>query len=467
MSDASQAAVGINVGGPTAPAGFRAPAAHRVRRAAIANVALVLLFASTLIDGFPPGAAVLREFGARPANFLLVIAWLVLLVRRLMRGAGVGLKTHEAYLLVAIFVGAPLLNIPVALAQSSVGARLAMIDWVKQFLMLGWGLTSYLIWKRIVTGIDTGRYCALISISVVVPVLAFLLEYFDSSGTVKSFLQFFRIGHNPRASSFATEPSLYGAWIAFVWPLVLFYSMRGGRALRRFAARVLLAVALITALMSGARTFAVVLMLQLLYVCYWAIQRQRGWGSRIRLLLLALCITLGAAAVLAGKLMSTTDLTSNESDITRVGDTVTGINVALAHPLVGVGIGEFGNFFAQYAPSFALRSIEVDQLIAGQAQYRASTFNMFVRLCVEFGIPLGIAFTIFILRPVVKAPKWSTGEPFVPYAAVSAVGGAGFWLSQDTYGYQPAILALAVLALLLTGVMRTSTRSAIAVSGKD
>lgn len=457
MSGSNEAVVGPadDGGGAVAAARHGGRVLRRVRGVTIADVAIGFLLTSLVIDGFPAGAAVLREFGARPANFLLVIACLVLIARRVMKGRALALEARESYLLVAILVGAPLLNLPVALLQSAVGAHVALVDWMKQFLMLGWGVISYCIWKRIVAEMDSRRYCALIAISAVVPVLAYVVNYFDRSGTFDPVLYFFRLGHNSRPSGLATEPSIYGAWVTFIWPLVLYCGMKGGRALARLAARVLVTVAVITAVMSAARTFAVVLVLQLVYFCFWAIQRQRGWGSRIRTLLLALCITTAVGLGLASRLMTVADIAHDESDITRIGDTVTGINVSLAHPVAGVGIGEFGNFFAQYAPDFALRSVEVENFIAGEAEYRASTFNMFVRLCVEFGIPLGLAFTALILRPVVRAPKLAMGEPFVLYAALSAVGGIGFWLSQDQYGYQPGILSLAVLSMTLAGVMRT------------
>lgn len=444
---------------------YRTQTLLQTRGSMIANIALVFLFMSLLIDGLPAGAAVLREFGARLANFLLLIACVVLIVRRLIGGRALGMNRYEAYFLVAVVAGAPLLNLPIALAQSPVAVRLTMVDWAKQFPMLCWGLVSYCIWKRILEGMDPRRYSALISISALLPVLAFILEYIDRSGTTVAVLDVFRMKRDVRPSSLATEPSIYGAWVAFLWPLVLYYSMAGGRVLGRLAARIFLVVALVTALLSGARTFAVVLLLQLLYVCYWAIQKGHGWGARIRTLLLGLCVTAAAVLGLASRLVTVTDISNNESDITRVGDTVTGINVALGHPLVGVGIGEFGNFFSQYAPAFALRSVEVEKDVLGSAEYRASTFNMFVRLFVEFGIPLGSVFAYLVLRPIIRAPKRNMGERFVLYAALSAVGGVGFWLSQDTYGYQPAILALAVLSVSAEGMMRTGRRSAAAAVG--
>jgi hypothetical protein len=446
-----------------AVAGTVAPTLPRAHAGPLVDLALIFLFGSLLVDGFPLGADALREFGARPTNLLLAMVWVFMLARRVMKRQAVGLDRHESYLMVAILVGAPLLNAPVAILQTTVDPRLALTDWTKQFGMLVWGLASFFIWKRIVTGMSPRRYCALIFASAAVPLIAFYLEYVDRSGTVLAALNIFRIGANDRPASFATEPAIYGAWIAFIWPLVFYYT-KTGPALGRLAARILLLAAFASALLSNARTFVVVLVLQLVYLSYWAVQRQHGWGSRIRSLLLAGCITVAAVVVLAARLMTVFDLRGSESDVTRFGDTATGINVSLAHPLVGVGIGEFGNFFAQYAPAWAMTSTEVRKDVTGEGPYRASTFNMFVRLCVEFGIPLGIFFSALVLRPVFRAPKAALNRRFVLYAALSAVGGVGFWLSQDTYSYQPGILAMAVLAAALADLMPSSERSATATA---
>jgi hypothetical protein len=466
MSGSTEAFAGAGDDAGVAADGYGAPTVKPMRGFTVRDAAMAFLFTTLLIDGFPLGADLLREFGARPTNFLLAIAWMAMIARRVMKGRAVGLERHESYLLVAVFVGAPLLNLPVAFMQSTIGTGLTLLDWAKQFPMLAWGLMSYFIWKRIIAGMGQRHYCALLCVSAVVPFLAYFVQWVTTSGPLIDFLNLFRIGANDRLASLATEPALYGAWIAFIWPLMLYYSLTGQRALGRLGARIFLLLAIGSAVLSNARTFVVILLLQLVYVCYWATQRRHGWGTRVRSLLLALCVTVAAAVVLAGRLFTIIDLANSRSDVTRFGDTITGINVAVAHPWVGVGIGEFGNFFAQYAPEFALSSVEVAKNVVGDSKYRASTFNMFVRLCVEFGIPLGIALSIFILRPIFAAPKANPGERFVLYAALSAVGGAGFWLSQDPYGYQPAILAMAVLTMSMARVKRNSADSAIGTAAE-
>jgi len=137
------------------------------------------------------------------------------------------------------------------------------------------------------------------------------------------------------------------------------------------------------------------------------------------------------------------------SNVARVGSTITALRVAVAHPIIGVGIGQLKYFFGQYAPDFALASDEVAGYAAGIAEYRASSFNLFARFFCEFGFAIGIAFTYIVLRPIVSAVRGSGGSEFLPYSILAAIGGAGFWLSQDQYGYQPAILSLAIVARAL------------------
>jgi hypothetical protein len=333
-----------------------------------------------------------------------------------------------------------------------------LVDWIKQYLMLLWGVLSFFIWRGTFGGFGARRYCALASATAVVPVVLFFLEYLDPSTTVTSVLAVFRLKFDPRTSSLATEPSIYAAWISVMWPLVFYGARNATRALHRVAAASVLAMMVFSAYLSNARTFAVIMVLQLIYVGYWAIRRRQSWRSRVRSFLIILCVAAVIVVVLLSSLLSLVTATGNGSDmsdVARFAYTVTGINVAIAHPLVGVGIGQFSNVFAQFVPAFAAVSDEVMTHVSGAALYRASTFNLFVRLFVEFGIPLGTIFAVIIVRPIIRAPKSKIADPFVIYAALSAVGGIGFWLSQDAYGYQPAILALAVLSLVLEGSMRT------------
>lgn len=446
----SENSFGLAPGDDSESAVQRHRTTSRSRARIFVDVAIWFLFASLLLDGFPPGADALREFGARPANFLLIVALIALVVRRRMRGYAPSIGLKDSYVLLVVLFCVPLINLPVTIFQAGGAATAVLIDWTKQYLMFLWGITSYYLWKAIVGRIGRDRYCALQCLGAVLPVVFFFLEYFDASGTTRDVLNLFRFKRDLRPSSFATEPSIYAAWIAFVWPIVFYSarSLRGGRV--RIGAWLLLVMMVASGYLSHARTFAVILMLQLIYVGYWVVQRRQAWGKRVRSLLFTLCITSVAVLILVGRLATLVDVSDNKSNLARLAYTVTGIRVAIAHPLVGVGIGQFGNFFARYVPEFALAIREVRQHAFGMSQFRASTFNLFVRFACEFGFPIGILLSALVVSPVIRAPRAATKDPFLLFAALSAVGGIGFWLSQDPYGYQPGILALAVVSLMIS-----------------
>lgn len=437
---------GVWAGGPGSRPSEDARGAG-VRTGAVVSAGLVVLFATLIIDGFPVGEAGLHEFGARITNFLLVIVGLGMVVRRLMKRRTTSFTVREMYLLLAIFVAVPVFNLPVALVQSQVGAQAALVDWLKQYLMLCWGVVSFFLWRALLRDLEPRRYCYLMCVAAALPVLFFYLEFLDTSGTVRAILNVFRISRTARPSSFATEPSIYSAWISFAWPLILFSARDSPSARVRVSAAGLLALMAASAYLSNARTFAVVFVIQLIYLGYWALRKRRAWGARLRSLLAVLCVTAVGLVILFARLMTVVDVTSNASDIARMGYTVTGIYVFLAHPIMGIGVGEFGNFFAQYVPTFALASGEVMEYVNGTAGSRASTFNLFVRFFCEFGAPVGAIFSFLVLRPVLAAARALSRDPALLYASLSAVGGIGFWMSQDQYGYEPGILALAVVSL--------------------
>lgn len=419
---------------------------RRFIRRWLVTFALWGLFSSVIIDGLPAGAAVLREFGARPTNFLLLLAIVTLAMRVKLRRGGLAVRLSHSWPFVFV-LAVPLVNLPIALWQA--GSNTGVIsDWTKQYLMLFWGIASYYTWRAILARLTWTRYASLMTWACLLPVVFFFLEYVDTSGVVRAILSIFRIKRDARFSSFATEPSIYGAWVAFAWPLVLYTARSARIPLARFAAAALIPLMAASAYLSKDRTFAVIVLLQFLYATYWALTKRQSWGKRIRYLLAALFVTVAGSLALAARFLTLINFDSEASNVARVAYTIAGINVCLAHPLIGVGIGQFGNFFAQYVPQFALHIGEVDRYFLGVAQYRASTFNLFVRLCCEFGVPLGLALSALILRPLQRAVRLATSEPQLFHAALSAAGGVAFWLSQDQYAYQPAILGLAALAVL-------------------
>jgi hypothetical protein len=418
------------------------------RRSRVLPVAVLLLLFSTLvIDGFPAGEVLLHEFGARLSNFILLAAMMVLCADALLSGVPLTLPRRDVIVLVTVLFGIPALNLPVMMMQAEVPLDGPIVDWVKQYAMLLWGLASYWIWTRLLKDFAAEELALLICVGSIIPLLCFFGDLTES-GSFQSALEIFRLKRDPRISGLATEPSLYAAWLAFVWPFALYHGMHArSYAARAFGLLIFVAICA-TAILSHARTIAVILVLQIGYFGYLATRH----GSLLQRVRTALIVFLVAAVVLAAFAQSLTSVADPEigSNISRIGSTVTALRVAAAHPFVGVGIGQLKYFFGEYAPDFALASQEILNYATGISEYRASAFNLFARFFCEFGFGVGLLFSIVVLRPIVTAARLKDASRFVPYTVLAAIGGTGFWLSQDQYGYQPAILSLAILSTTLS-----------------
>ncbi len=416
----------------------------------LVRAGLFVVFSSLVVDAFPPGTALLREFGARPVNFLLAAIAAGQLLMSVRHWKIIALGRWQAPIAMVGMFAVSLLNLYIALERSGPDGAAVLSSWIRQYLMFAWGIASYFIWKRLLRPVEPEMYCRLLAIASVIPLLAFLLEYASPAGPVRDLLDLFRNKADFRPSGFSNEPSTYTAWVAFAWPIVLFAGLRARTGSRRAVTLLLFLFPLgLSALLSHARTGVVIFVLQVLYFAYTRVRAQRAFGGVVRSVILVAFVLAASTAIVWSRLTTLTAV--NGSNAARLAYTAAGIGVSLDHPWLGIGIGQFSYFFGSYVPSFALNIQEVAMYAYGLGNYRASPFNLFVRLFCEFGIPLGLLFAARIVRPIVTAARSSASVPFLPYAALSAVGGVGYWLSQDQYGYQPAILSLAVLALVLEG----------------
>lgn len=408
-------------------------------------VLFALAFCLLPLDSFPAGIAALREFGARPTNFvLLVVLAATVATIALHSGSVVMTRRHVVWLFLCLFM-LPATNLLITLISTRTDTFTALEDWILQYLMLLWGLTSLVIWLRLLKNVPQEFLMGVFMGSAAISIFVFLLEYADTSGAIFDLLAPLRTKYNARPSGLASEPSLYAAWAVVTWPL-LAYATSGSRSLaQRAAGCVLLGALALTAWTSNARTAAVIVVLQFIYLGYWLLLRRSSAGARVKAVVLLLLVGTALTLVLAEKLLSLTDLETNGSNIARFAYTLTGIRVAIEHAISGIGIGQFTHFFGDYVPNFALVNAEVVSYVVGTAEYRASTFNLFVRFAVEFGVPIAIVLSWLVIRPVLSAPARTGEHKLGLYAALSAVGGIGFWLSQDQYGYQPAIFSLALL----------------------
>lgn len=403
---------------------------------------LGLLLGLLVVDGFPVGAHLLREFGSRPANILLALVGGFLLLKRwLEQRDSLAFLVDDFRRLLLLLLIIPLLNVPIAVYFSPVSFGEVIGTWLKQYLMLIWACLSYYIWRIMLSGRNETDIAFLVVLASLPALAMFYVELLTPDNPIMAVTELLRFKEDERPSGFATEPSVYASWTLVIWPFALLLANSGATQWSRSLGWSFLAGMLASIVLCNARTAAGIGAFQVSFYLLWAFKRGR----------ISVGTALGGLAMIAVapfvliKLLTVTDLQSNLSNIGRIGSTVAGILVAADYPVLGIGIGQFKYFLASYAPSFAAASDEISAWGDGSASFRASTFNLFVRLVSEFGLFAGGAACWLLFRPLSKAFFWAQ-TPAQLCVALSALGGFGFWLIQDQYAYQPGIFALAFLA---------------------
>lgn len=417
----------------------------------------VLFFISVLllpVDGFPLGSQFLREFGARPTNFFLLAAAFFLFNR--IKYFKLSTRNIFLYVLVAMWC---INNFMMTLFgnTSLTQFRSPFNSWVLQGLMLVWMFASYKVWQLLLfkladtkpgfihkTFVNSGIFALIcfashslyISFgSYLIPGFEWLLEFLN--GPMSQF----------RISGITTEPSIWGSWVAFVWPILLL-----GSTSYSGISKVVGLLLIIAAFLSGARTFLVILVIQLAVLLAWQIS-SRAITVKKLFFILFFTVFIGVLFIVNGgyqRLFSTADINENLSNIARIGSNITALKVIRDNPVFGIGIGQFTNAYGKYVPTFTLVSDEVVSWADGTSNTRASTFNLFLRIYVELGLPFFLASLYFVVSPfydsvrLLRRENTSQHRYSICYL-IAYIGGTTFWLSQDQYGYQVGILSYALL----------------------
>jgi hypothetical protein len=420
------------------------------KRASVLTLTVLFVSFSTLaIDGFPAGSETLREFGARLTNFFLLAALAVFMIEWLSYKSRGAFSFLNIVFALVVVVGIPAINIPVTLLQNDVPPAGPMSDWIRQYAMFLWALVSYRIWMRLLRDVSSQELAFLACVGSILPLIAF---FADISGNleVRTLLGAIRGKLDYRASGLATEPALYAAWVAFSWPLVMLYSIRARSHVKRILGTLIWLALWFSAYLSNARTIAVIALMQIGYFLYWVVRNKKGL-IRLRALAIAGVCSIAVIGAFAHSLTTLNSIEAG-SNLSRIGSTVTSVRVSMAHPFFGIGVGQLRYFFGAYAPDFALTNVEIITRSLNAGDFRASSFNLFVRLVCEFGLAMGLIFSFVVIRPIVKAARTPVAGAFLVFATLSALGGVGFWLSADQFGYEPGILSLAILSKALGSV---------------
>jgi len=171
-----------------------------------------------------------------------------------------------------------------------------------------------------------------------------------------------------RLFSVAGEPSLFGTYLVFIfsWILSSFYTAINYR--HKLLTGLLLIYIIVTIFFTYSRTayFEIIIIsfLFLFLAKFSKIKHIKETSNKI-IILLAVLLLFGlifAAAKKSNKIISVYSSLlpskifnkSQGSNITRIISQLAGFKIALAHPLFGVGMGQFGFSFPKYVPKWAV-----------------------------------------------------------------------------------------------------------------
>jgi len=386
------------------------------------------------VDAFPLGMQILREFGARPLNFiqLAMATYLIPIIILNFK-----INRHVIYLMLLLMVFIMHQSL-VLLYSSMFNYSIDYRYFITQGLMFLWMFISYWLWYEVFNVINISSvlnssrpnyYFSPLMTSSFLIALLFYFEYFhgfdggDYLSLIRQKTEF------TRASSMSSEPSLYGAWGNFILPLLFLLFPNNSRS--KFAVVIfgfVVSFIFISLFMSGARTFIVVLILQIFV-----------FSLPGRWYLLIASLTGVVLYPLAFIMFKDIDL----SLLARLTSSYTAFEAILHNPFFGYGVGQFTYHFSDFVPAESLISNEVLSWYAKDSDIRVSTFSVPLRIFFEFGI-IGVIFlycAIYLPASYIDESTVSKHKKRMLYALL--VGGQAFLYSQDQYGYQPAIFSTA------------------------
>jgi hypothetical protein len=182
---------------------------------------------------------------------------------------------------------------------------------------------------------------------------------------------------------------------------------------------------------------AVVVGAQVLWAILYAAKGRLSFSK----VLLSIIFTSGLAYYYISTSM-VLNIDENLSSNIRFGSTILSINAALSgYAISGIGIGQFHFFYRDvFAPDFLFATKEGLNQLSLYAESRASTFNLYTRILLEFGV-IGLITSLLMIVSLLRTRI--TQDTL--YIMTLYTGSLGFLMTQDTYFYPPLILSIALL----------------------
>ena len=400
------------------------------------------------ITNFPMGAAILREFGSRPVNiFLLPMAGIVFFGGIV---PGVSRKFIAILLLfsfLSVINGFIFINTDNLIWQW----RDPMVSWGFQALMLFWSFSVVLFWTAFLDKskiFDRGFIVFILFMTIVCLVhsLFFLNDLARSVGGIeiipRVFVDFIAEATTLRPSGLDSEPSHFGSWCAFSWPVLLLADKdRCGRALK-ICARLVGILVLICGALSFARTFIVLLGLQIVALTLYRGISSKKILNRNFFQVLICGILFGYLVYYFWDYINVFNIGTDQSSTSRSGATIAAMRMFLDHPVYGVGLGNFTSYYPSYIPNFVLPSPEASTEVEIISSIRENTSNLPARVAAELGLPALFCFLAFAGYPLLVALRSKISRSGKEVAVLCWVGGVLEWLSQDEIGSSVSLFAI-------------------------
>ena len=391
------------------------------------------------IDKFEFGASLLREFGVRPVNFVILSLFIYLVLTQKLVFPSSALSS-----VLLIVLGYILSSIIVVFTDipEDMAFRSPIESWFVQSLVLATSFVFYLTIYNVFfkNKPDISIVFEMAPVVFAVHFIFFVIDGLVAYNKLPSYvfdysIGLFRTNMSERPSGLMSEPSYWGALCAFIWPGLVYCFLKAARY-KRWLLLVLIATSLFSPFIVNAKTFIGIIIIQLLLLSFW-LGSLRWTAVSLFLLLLVSSYTVYFSDFM--------DVEDNLSAAMRIGSTLLATNVAVEHFPFGIGVGQLSFFYVdEFAPQFLFYSSEANEYLSGAAESRASAFNLFVRFFSELGI-FGLigALTLYsypIYKIFITKPRSINNGLFL----MTYIGAISFQLSQDSFLYSPTILFLPI-----------------------
>jgi O-antigen ligase len=289
-------------------------------------------------------------------------------------------------------------------------------------------------------------------------------------------------GWDQRLRSVSFEPPAFGNFSGFAWPWLLAGVLAAGGATRVRGA-LLLGAFTVLILLSQARTGQLLIMSNLVvfvalrYVFAPPNGRYRPLlvGTMTIFGAIALIVGLAVAAASVDEFTETVVAGDSISNLSRLAFQTSAFAMFAAHPITGVGFGQFAFNSVEFMPAWAYFSSEVSESLTHPGAAWPNTYSLYARICAETGalgllgwLALWLSAIAFLVRDTTAYARRFGRLPFVTYPLVMncmAVLVAG--ITTDTFRTPMMWIALGGTAALLATVRKRLAQSEGPLGGSE